>query len=515
MDGNLNTSEQVLILVPTSTDSATAVNVLEGAGICTVALGTLSELCRRIADGCGAVVISDEALTTDETLTFQSILESQESWSDLPIILFTSSDPMSVTKVFMKNGNILLLERPFSPLTLIRTVEVALRARRKQYEVRRLLAQQALATEKRDEFFSTLSHELRTPLNVILGWLEVIRLGKLDTAAEAEAMETLKRNAQLQKGLIDDLLDVSRIVTGKMALDLIPSSLADIVRTTTKSFVPQAREKGVFLHLVETAEVLPVMADEQRLSQVISNLISNAVKFTPCGGTITVSTLRDFDTYVLSVEDTGQGVEPSFLPFMFDRLKQEDMSTTRRHGGLGLGLAIAAHIVEEHEGSITAESEGRGYGMKVHVILPVIGKEKIISQKLPTITTNPSLKGLRVLVVDDSPDILHLLRLWLGKAEAEVRLTSSAAGALHELSTFRPDVLLSDIGMPEMDGYQLISKIRSMPNGSVSDFPAVALTAYTRNEERLQAINAGFQMHISKPISSHQLVSAIATLVKH
>lgn len=508
------TSEEVLVLAPAFNDAELAVGVLCGAGIQAIAVETLGDLYNRMRSDCGAVVVSIEGLQSESLRDIQRILEEQEAWSDLPIILLTSSDVIGATEVFSTSGNISLLERPFARLTLIRSVEVALRARRKQYEVRALLNQQSLATQKRDEFFASLSHELRTPLNIILGWIEILQSGKLDSTCHSEALETLGRNARMQKGLIDDLLDISRIVTGKMQIDLLPISLTELIRSTTASFLPRAQEKAIALEFMGPKEDLPVMGDEQRLVQVISNLLTNAIKFTPPEGRISVSVEKLGAEYKIAVQDSGQGVEADFLPFMFDRLKQEDMSTTRSHGGLGLGLAIASHIVSEHNGVITAESEGRGCGMKVTVTLPAMGIERKIAPKSSVAAVeNQSLKGIKVLVVDDSPDILRLINLWLGRADAEVRLTASGEEALTQLGVFKPHILLSDIGMPDMDGYQLISKVRSLPNGSFEQLPAVALTAYARNEERVRAIDAGFQMHISKPISSHQLVSAIAALV--
>jgi signal transduction histidine kinase len=428
----------------------------------------------------------------------------------------TGDDVVAATEVFSKTGNISLLERPFSRLTLIRSLEVALRARRKQYEVRELLRQQAQATLKRDEFFATLSHELRTPLNVILGWLEILASEELNETSFKEALSILERNAKLQKGLIDDLIDISRIVTGKMQVERLPLSLSAVVRSVTQSFVPRAREKNVKLYFVETSDPIKVSGYEQPLSQVVANLVTNAIKFTPPGGSIWASVnSREDGHFEVTVSDTGQGVDPAFLPLMFDRLKQEDMSTTRVHAGLGLGLAIASHIIQEHGGTIRAESAGRGHGLRISFALPPNEEKKLTSIISDTsLAPPPSLRGVRILIVDDSPDILKLMHLWLGDADADLRLTTSAASALNLLKSFEPDILLSDIGMPEMDGYQLISKIRSMPDHRMKNLKAVALTAYARDEEQARALKAGFQMHLPKPILRNQLVSAVATLAR-
>lgn len=505
----------VLVYAPSFDDSKVAVGVLREAGITAIPCKSLNALIDNVVSGCGAVVIAEEGLESDHQDYLRQTLEDQETWSDVPVIILGGANTRPSIEAFAKSGNISILERPFSKLTLVRSVQVALRARAKQYQVRNLLHEQQQATVKRDEFFATLSHELRTPLNVILGWLEILRTGKLNESAQSEALEILERNARMQKGLIDDLLDISRIVTGKMFLEVIPIEIGGLVKSITTSYIPRALEKKVDLHLNVPSGIYMVEGDEQRLAQVISNLLTNAIKFTPSGGKVEVALKALKDTYEITVTDNGQGIEPAFLPHIFDRLKQEDMSTTRAHGGLGLGLAIASHIVEEHRGRIVATSEGRGKGAAVKVTLPVLATMSAPSTKVEPISeATGSLRGIRVLVVDDSPDILQLISVWLKKAEVDVKLVSSAQEVLKTIADFKPHVLLSDIGMPEVDGYQLISKIRKLSKEKGGNVPAVALTAYARDEERARALNAGFQMHISKPISSTQLISAVAALVR-
>lgn len=508
-------ADAVLVLGPTATDSNVAVDVLQDAGLNAIACKNLGHLCDVMLSGCGALVIAEEALHVEEVLLLQNALSDQEPWSDIPVILLTNGNNQKATEAFPRSGNISLLERPFARLTLIQAAVVALRARHKQYQVRDLLEQQAQATQKRDEFFATLSHELRTPLNVILGWLDILKNEDRDSQTFDSALEILDRNANIQKGLIDDLLDISRIVTGKLIFDFKSISLTDTIRSTTSAFIPRAAAKNINVDIGLPNETLAVMADEQRLSQVVSNLLTNAIKFTPEGGKIRVSLIKHQDRCTLTVQDTGQGVDPAFLPHIFDRLKQEDMSTTRNHGGLGLGLAIAAHIVEEHKGMIQAHSLGRGQGMTVSVSLPVLTQKISVPMVQEEIELTPNLlSGVRVLVVDDSLDILFLLRMWLEKAGAEVKLTHSAAEVLQEIDSFKPHVFVSDIGMPEVDGYQLISKIRSLQTSACKDVPAIALTAYAREEEKARALNTGFQMHISKPISNYQLVTAVSSMAQ-
>lgn len=507
-------SDTVLILGPTPSDSSVASTVIQEAGLNALACENLSTLCDAMASGCGTIVIAEEALAVNEITLLQSILSHQPAWSDIPVILLTNGNAHEATEVLSKSGNISLLERPFARLTLIQAVVVALRARKRQYQVKELLEQQALATQKRDEFFATLSHELRTPLNVILGWIDILKNEKKDFSTKLTALEILDRNAHIQKGLIDDLLDISRIVTGKLVFEFKPMSLSDIVKSTIEAFTPRAHAKNITIVIVSVDYGLTVMADEQRISQVLSNLLTNSIKFTPDGGKIWVKLEKKDAHCVLSVKDNGQGVETSFLPFIFDRLKQEDMSTTRTHGGLGLGLAIVSHIVQEHKGMIQATSEGRGKGMCVSVTLPLLTQEIKRPRIQSEIQLTPNiLAGVKVLVVDDSQDILFLLKLWLGKAGAEVKLAHTANEALNEIQKFKPDVFVSDIGMPDIDGYQLLSKIRELPDQHARNVPAIALTAYAREEEKARALNTGFQMHISKPISNYQLVTAVSTMV--
>lgn len=507
-------SDTVLILGPTPTDSSVASTVIQEAGFQALACENLSALCDAMLSGCGAIVIAEEALAVAEVSLLKSCLSNQPAWSDVPVILLTNGNAHEATEVFSKSGNISLLERPFARLTLIQSVVVALRARKRQYQVKELLEQQALATQKRDEFFATLSHELRTPLNVILGWLDILKNEKKDPQTQSTALEILDRNAQIQKGLIDDLLDISRIVTGKLVFEFKPMSLSDVVKSATEALTPRALSKNITIEIVSLDRGLTVMADEQRISQVISNLLTNSIKFTPDGGKIWVRLEKKDHQCVLSVKDNGQGVDTSFLPFIFDRLKQEDMSTTRNHGGLGLGLAIVSHIVQEHKGVIQATSDGKGKGMFVSVTLPLLTQEikKTIIRNDILLTPN-ILSGVKVLVVDDSQDILYLLKLWLGNAGAEVKLAQTAKEVLEEIQKFKPDVFVSDIGMPDVDGYQLLSKIRALPDEAARNVPAIALTAYAREEEKARALNTGFQMHISKPISNYQLVTAVSTMV--
>jgi signal transduction histidine kinase/ActR/RegA family two-component response regulator len=514
-------SKAVLVLAPIGNDGELTVEVLTEGGLIAHQCHGFVDLVDRMRVPHGAVVVTEEALGGIELSLFQQALSNQEFWSDIPVILLTSSDGIWATEVFSRSGNISLLERPFSRLTLLRAVEVALRARQRQYHVRSILEQQLLAAQRRDEFFATLSHELRTPLNVILGWLDILTENPDDRAALPEALEILVRNARTQKALIDDLLDISRIITNKLVFEAQPISYGQVLRSTVAGLMPRAKAKGLKVHCQIPAGDFPLLGDDGRVAQVITNLVSNAIKFTSEGGNIWVALTSEGADYVTTIGDDGQGIEPDFLPFIFDRLKQEDMSTTRSHGGLGLGLAISAHIVKEHQGTINAASAGRGAGSVMTLRFPALtetagqGLSTANLEKSPPLVPLPAatLDGVRVLVVDDSLDILQLVSLWLGKVRAQVQLASSAADALELLPKFQPHVLLSDIGMPGTDGYELIRAVRRLPAERGGTVPAAALTAYARDEERTLALSAGFQLHISKPILKQDLISAVLMLM--
>ncbi len=365
-----NDSELVLILSPTENDSTVAAQVLRESGLLALPCKSIADLCDQMAIGCAVIVIAEEALPMNELPRLQNLILNQQPWSDTPVILLTGQGPARSWKSFSASGNISILERPFSRLTLCRAVEVGLRARRKQYQVKHLLAEQQRAAEKRDEFFATLSHELRTPLNVILGWTELLKSSELSPSEKAEALIVLERNARLQKSLIDDLLDTSRIITGKLHFEPTLLSLRDVLVVALKSLAPRFEQKKINAILEVPDSEFLVFADEQRMAQVVSNLLTNAIKFTPEEGIVKITLTKKQNQFSVSVKDTGQGIEASFIPYVFDRLKQEDMSTTRSHGGLGLGLSIASHIIEQHKGAIEVKSEGRGKGSEFTITIP-------------------------------------------------------------------------------------------------------------------------------------------------
>jgi signal transduction histidine kinase/ActR/RegA family two-component response regulator len=383
------------------------------------------------------------------------------------------------------------------------------------------------ASRLKDEFLANISHELRTPLTAILGWTHVLRGGRLDADSAARALETVERNARMQNQLIDDLLDMSRIITGKLRFDARTVDPAVCVGAALDSVRPAAEAKGVRLEKATGAGRGFVSGDPDRLQQVVWNLLTNAIKFTPEGGRVRVALDGDDARVRVSVSDTGAGIRTEFLPYVFDRFRQADGSTTRAQGGLGLGLAIVRHLVELHGGTVRAESEGEGLGSTFTVTLPKLRSAECglrikedgdagagVGSDESAIRTPQStiLSGVRALVVDDELDACELLGVLLRERGAEVSVATTADEALEALERARPHLLISDIGMPGVDGYEFLRRVRCLPPERGGRTPAVALTAYARSEDRLRALQAGYQTHLSKPVEPAELIAVVASL---
>ena len=380
----------------------------------------------------------------------------------------------------------------------------------------RLYAEARDANRAKDEFLATLSHELRTPLTAMLGWVRMLQSGTLDDVTSARALQVIDRNTKLQAQLIDDLLDVSRIVTGKLSLELKAVDVGAVVETAMDAVTPAALAKSVDLERRLDPGAGPAWGDAHRLQQVVWNLLSNAVKFTPSGGRVTVSVDREDPHVVVRVEDTGQGIAPEFLPYIFDRFRQADSTTTRAHGGLGLGLAIVHHLVTLHRGTVTAASEGQNRGAIFTVRIPLAplrtAARVTSSGAALDLDRLPPLTGVRVLVVDDDPDARDLVTAVLGQSGADVVTASSTVEALDALARARPHVLVSDLSMPGDDGYALLQRVRALGLDHDGRVPAVALTAFARAEDRARALAAGYAVHVSKPVEPAELVEVVARL---
>ena len=380
----------------------------------------------------------------------------------------------------------------------------------------------AEASEAKDKFLAVLSHELRTPLTAILGYASLIRKGKSDEAAVRQALEAIERNAKLQTQLIEDLLDVSRIISGSLRLQIQPLALEPVIEVAVANIRPAAQAKGIHLDFVVHAPAAAISGDPVRIQQIISNLLVNALKFTPSGGKVQVRIERRGPEAQIVVHDTGAGINREFLPYIFDRFRQEDTTEARSHGGLGLGLAIVRHLVELHNGSIYAESPGEGQGAIFTVTLPALGAaDASIVEHVCPITkpyappdAPPTLKGLRILVVDDDVDARDLFTRALERYDARVTAVASAGAALTALQQWRPHVLVSDIGMPEESGYVLMRKIRRLAPEHGGTIPALALTAYAGASDVKLALSAGFSAHVAKPIEPAGLALAVADLAR-
>lgn len=393
--------------------------------------------------------------------------------------------------------------------------------KRAEIEKERLLQREQAARQEaehanriKDEFLAVLSHELRTPLNPILGWTRILQSGRLDAARTQEALNTIERNAKLQAQLVEDLLDLSRILRGKLALNISRIDLALPIRSAIETVRFSAEAKQLQIHTQLNPTVPPISGDAARLQQVVWNLLSNAVKFTDAGGQIEVRLSQVGSVAQITVSDTGRGISPEFLPHVFEHFRQEDGSTTRQFGGLGLGLAIVRQIAELHGGTVRAESFGENQGATFIVELPIVqqaSSESVESNELPAIDT--CLDHVQVLLVDDDPDTRHLQTFILEQSGATVTPVTSGIEVLQALDQFTPDILVSDIGMPDMDGYELMRQIRSRPVEQGGTIRAIALTAYAAELDQQRAHQAGFQAHLTKPVEPETLVNAIVNLL--
>ena len=381
------------------------------------------------------------------------------------------------------------------------------------------------ANRVKDEFLATLSHELRTPLTAIMGWTSVLQTGKISPAETERGLATIERNARAQGQLIEDILDVSRVITGKLRLEVQPVDVALIIEEAVATATPAAAAKEIRLQRVVDAGASMVSGDPARLGQVVWNLLSNALKFTPKGGRVQIRLERINSHLEIIVEDSGAGIAPDVLPHVFERFRQADSSSTRSHGGLGLGLAIVRHLVELHGGSVEARSEGLGKGATFTVKLPLVAlrapevgagepSERVHPKSGPQSAPGnfPDLENLHVLVVDDQEDTRVFLALLLQRCGARVTSVASAPEAFAALQELRPDVLVSDIGMPDEDGYSLIKRVRALPREAGGATPAAALTAFARVEDRVKVLRAGFQIHLPKPVEPLELVTTVASL---
>jgi signal transduction histidine kinase len=469
---------RVLVFAPIGRDSILTRDLFARSSIPCHVCRSLTEVCEGISEGAGAVLLTEEALSDSRIDDLAVTLAEQPAWSDISILLFAGSDRNQASLRTLHKlevlRNVTLLDRPLRTTAVVTTVQAALRGRRRQYELRDVLT--ALhrarvdaehANRLKDEFLATVSHELRTPLNAILGWVSMLRQARFEPARVGHILEIVERNAKAQAQLITDVLDISRMITGRVKLQVEVVPLARLTRDAVDSVRPGAAAKGVGL-FVDVDETAVVNGDPERLQQILWNLLSNAVKFTPQGGRIDVTLRGDASSVSLMIADTGAGIAPEFLPYVFDRFRQADQSFTRAHGGLGLGLAIVKHLVEMHGGEVTASSAGSGRGATFHVRLPVSRLAAPDSERLdgtqasarPADFPHVDLSDHLILVVDDDETTRDLLVAVLSQCRARVEAVQSASLAMAHLDIEVPSLLLADIGMPGEDGLSMMRRIR-------------------------------------------------------
>jgi hypothetical protein len=525
-----STDLRVLVCAPIGRDSQLTTELLQRAGIPCHACRDISEICEQIAEGAGAILLTEEALTDPQLDELAAALAGQAPWSDISVLLFAGSQRDEAALRTLRKleilRNVTLLDRPVRTSAVISTVQAALRGRRRQYELRDVLValhaartQAEEANRLKDEFLATVSHELRTPLNAIMGWVSLLRQARFDPKRVADILEIVERNAKAQAQIIADVLDISRMITGRMKLNHAPVSLARVVSDAIDTIRPGAQAKGIEIK-TDVDEGPVAYGDAERLQQVFWNVFSNACKFTPPGGRIAIALTADGAWSTLRVTDTGAGIAPDFLPYVFDRFRQADQSFTRAHGGLGLGLAIAKHLVEMHGGDAMAQSDGVGKGATITIRLPTAPAAALSAPQdgrpqdtsaLPAVDFADRL----VLVVDDDESTRDLVRTILSECGARVIAVDSARDAVAQLDLEVPSAIVADIGMPDEDGLSMLRRIRARPVRRGATVPAVALSAYARAEDRHAAFAAGFDEFLTKPALPADVVRCVAELIGH
>jgi signal transduction histidine kinase len=489
----------------------------------------------RLTDGLASlieshfdVILLDLSLPDSNGLnTFVTLHGAAE---ELPIVILSGlNDETTAIECVNAGAQDYLIKGEVNSHLLLRSLRYAVARGLLEKERTQLLAreraaraQAEAANRAKDEFLAMVSHELRTPLSAMLGWSRMLTTGKLDPDTVNRGIEAIERNARAQTQLIGDLLDISRITTGKLQLNVRSVKLDSVLTNIIDAMRPTAQAKQILLHVNLDRNAGPISGDPDRLQQIIWNLLSNAIKFTPAGGRVEITLARVGTDIQITVADTGQGISAEFLPHVFERFRQADSSSTRKFGGLGLGLSIVRHLVELHGGTVEVHSPGEGQGAIFTIRFPLLTEyEESCSNSDPVehsgdgaVTGETSLKGLRVLVVDDDTDSRAVIKEMLLQYGAEVLTASTASDALQALELWSPDVLLSDIEMPNEDGYSLLQKIRSKDGKNGGLIPAAAITAYGRSEDRLRVLRAGYQIYLPKPVDPHELALVVASLAK-
>ena len=469
------------------------------------------------------VLVLDWHMPDMSGLEICRFLRQRHDEASFPILVLTATSGQEELLEGLAAGANDFVIKNFDPAELLLRVATLVRLRRIELSIRRAREAADEANRAKDVFLATVSHELRTPLNSILGWSRLLGEGSPDAAMLQRGLDTIQRNARIQVQLIEDILDITRVISGKMHLEIVSLDLANVVRGAYDTVKPSADAHGLTLELSIEPGAFRLRGDVDRLQQAVANVLANAVKFTPPGGQVNVWLARTSRGYELGVRDTGKGIAPAFLPHVFDRFRQEDDAATRRHSGLGLGLALVRHIVTAHGGAVAAASDGEGRGSTFTIVLPADESQRSRSGESERPSPAPSaaahalpvgkLVGIDLLVVEDDEDARDLLAILLAQQGATVRQAGSAAEALALLDQGVPDILLSDIGLPIDDGYHLVRNVRARGIDK-ERLPAIALTAYARREDQRLALEAGFQAHVAKPVEPAELVNAVAELAQ-
>lgn len=522
MNRRSSPSMTVLLLAPTANDGNVAVDALGASGIEAISCKDISQLCHKIRNGCGSVIISEEALSVEALAELQDTLESQEAWSDLPIILLTNADVVKATEIFSKSGNISLLERPFSKLTLIRSAQVALRARSKQYQVRDLMLElqhskdeAERANSAKSQFLANMSHEIRTPIGAIVGFIEILKGTSSLEAEETEYMNIIDRNSQHLLRLIDDILDLSKVEAGKMAIEPLELDLKGFLTEFISQMKLSAAEKNLkFQVMVDSKIPNRIITDVVRLRQILANVVGNAIKFTD-RGFVELNIEYKNPRLKFSVTDTGVGLTPEQSLKLFRPFAHADSSTTRRYGGTGLGLVLSKKLAQALGGDLVLESSTLGVGSRFAITIEPTypsGFSTIdFKQPLAPIhgvkssAPNPQLDNMKILVIEDSPDNQYLLEMLLAKTGADLVFKSNGQEGVNEAFSNTFDVVLMDLQMPVMDGHQATRELRQ---GNFAK-PIIALTAHAMEKERKNCMKSGFSDYLTKPINKEALMEAL------
>ncbi len=511
---------RVLVLMPTGRDSTLVCATLGKVGIVAETCANTEDLTEKINSGAGAILLAEEALEKKTLEQLSDSFNEQPVWSDLPIVLFAGNaqNAEMLAATVGTRFNATIVERPIRIPMLISAVRGALRARERQYQSRNLLHQLEESDRQKDLFLATLSHELRTPLNSILGWIQLLRSEPSERINLKHALSVIERNARAQSEMIADILFVSRIITGKLKLNLEQIDLISVVQTAIDIMRPSLEAREIVLKTAFESAVNQIAGDSDQLQQVFGNLLSNAIKFTPPNGRIEVRLFNENSNIAVEISDSGQGIKPEFLPYVFERFRQEDSSYTRQIGGLGLGLAIVRHLVELHDGTVSVKSAGENQGAVFTVELPISVRAKTIDADSETVNPPPSEatkspKNVRILVIEDDEDSREMLKIMFEQNEMEVFSLDSTAKAIESIERIKPDVLISDIGLPGEDGYELIRKVRLLAPEQGGLTPAIALTGYVSLQDRSRALDVGYQEHLSKPVDIDKLLDLVKKIV--